>query len=111
MHGVPGTPGIQGRDGEKGDQGMPGNTRPLGPSCPAGANSVKGEQSTPVLENYCVIVTGIRHVTRELNLCTGISELCSCFRSLIECIVSVDHRELHELTSMKRLSIDQSVEL
>ena len=64
-----------------------------------------------VLQNYCVIVAGIRHVTRELNLCTGISELCSCFRSLIECIVSVDHRELHELISMKRLSIDQSVEL
>ena len=36
-----------------------------------------------VLENYCVIVAGIRHVTRELNLCTGISELCSCFRSLM----------------------------
>ena len=64
-----------------------------------------------MLENYCVIVAGIRHVNRELNPCTGISELCSFFRSLIECIVSVDHRELHELISMKRLSIEQSVEL
>ena len=50
-------------------------------------------------------------MTRELTLSTEFLGTVYLFRSLIECIVSIDHRELHELISMKRLSIEQSVEL